>query len=274
MLCTVQWCRGVTTSVFVSGGMTGGSGLNWISRRAFSSLQKKACPVPNVSFTVVDQQYRHKGHILPHKKPRWIPPAPSKKFKLPPTDHTPEAETTQINFLKLRYKEHLSGVAQYLYEDFKKYSDTGEAAQRQAELDAKEHTELVKDNEAENQRIATLRTERLKREMAEKKGEIAQELEEFSTNEKARLERAKEVIMRTEAAMAEAVKPDQLEKAIEEALANPVDYEFAIDTQGHIYRGRYTKSVEVPPALREKLKLTKNPYDFLKVRLEEKEQEA
>ena len=48
--------------------------------------------------------HRHKGHILPHKKPRWIPPAPSKKFKLAPKDHTPESEVIQMNILKLRYK--------------------------------------------------------------------------------------------------------------------------------------------------------------------------
>jgi hypothetical protein len=32
-----------------------------------------------------------------------------------------------------------------------------------------------------------------------------------------------------------------------------VDHEFAIDLQGHIYRGRYTKSVEVAAGQREKI---------------------
>ena len=160
-------------------------------------------------------------------------------------------------------------MAQYLYEDFKRNSDTGDAAQRQAELNAKEQAELVKENEAENRRIAALRAERLKVEMAEKKREIEDELAAAREKEAARLATAKEVVEQTEVAMKDAVRPENLEKAIEEALANPVDYEFAIDREGHIYRGRYTKSNEIPPALREKLKMAKNPYDLLKIRDEE-----
>ena len=38
-----------------------------------------------------------------------------------------------------------------------------------------------------------------------------------------------------------------LEKAIWQALDNPIDYEYSIDLEGHIYPGRYTKATKVPP---------------------------
>ena len=49
------------------------------------------------------------------------------------------------------------------------------------------------------------------------------------------------------------IKLEDLEKAIETALDSPIDYEYAIDTEGHIYRGRETKSILVKKDVREKI---------------------
>ena len=49
------------------------------------------------------------------------------------------------------------------------------------------------------------------------------------------------------------IRLEDLEKAIETALDNPIDLEFAIDTEGHIYRGRETKSILVKKEDREKI---------------------
>ena len=42
------------------------------------------------------------------------------------------------------------------------------------------------------------------------------------------------------------IRKEDLERTIEIALDNPIDFEFAIDTEGHIFRGRETKSILVP----------------------------
>ena len=49
------------------------------------------------------------------------------------------------------------------------------------------------------------------------------------------------------------IKFEDLEKAIEIALDSPIDYEYAIDTEGHIYRGRETKSILIKRDDREKI---------------------
>ena len=59
---------------------------------------------------------RCKGGVLPHKKPRWIPPAKSKMFTLKRIDHTPQEEIEQMNVLKYNYRAHFNAVTQYLYE--------------------------------------------------------------------------------------------------------------------------------------------------------------
>ena len=53
------------------------------------------------------------------------------------------------------------------------------------------------------------------------------------------------------------IRAEDLDRAIETALQNPIDHEFAIDLQGNIYRGRYTKSIEVPAKDREKVPVPK-----------------
>ncbi len=64
---------------------------------------------------------------------------------------------------------------------------------------------------------------------------------------------ANQIIESETEAIGNRIRAEDLERVIETALQNPTDPEFAIDLQGNIYRGRYTKSIEVPVNSREKI---------------------
>ena len=64
---------------------------------------------------------------------------------------------------------------------------------------------------------------------------------------------ANQIIESETEAISNRIRAEDLDRAIETALQNPTDPEFAIDLQGNIYRGRYTKSIEVPVTNREKI---------------------
>ena len=81
-----------------------------------------------------------------------------------------------------------------------------------------------------------MRAARLVKEAEERKVRIKQELEEFENREEERLGRMDQIVEKHQSEMEKRIEPDQLEKAIEIALANPVDYEFAIDLEGNIFR--------------------------------------
>jgi len=49
------------------------------------------------------------------------------------------------------------------------------------------------------------------------------------------------------------ISKENIEKAIEEALANPEDFNYAIDLEGYVYRGKETSIDKIPPESREKL---------------------
>merc|ERR1712029_355630 len=131
----------------------------------------------------------------------------------------------------------------YLYEEDVKAGDTGEAALIAAEKEEKIHIQNLADNDEENKRIAKARALRLLNEAEERKSRIQNELIAHEEQEKEIVE------------MENRIKPEDLERAIETALANPVDFEYAIDLQGNIFRGRTTKSKKVNPAYYEQLEL-------------------
>merc|ERR1711925_7834 len=108
-------------------------------------------------------------------------------------------------------------------------------------------------NEEENLRIAELRKIRLKAEAEERKVRIAQELEDFHESERIRLAAVDEEVERHKAEMENRIRVEDLESAIEQALANPVDFDYAIDKEGHIFKGRTTKSKKVDPKDYDKL---------------------
>ena len=82
---------------------------------------------------------------------------------------------------------------------------------------------------------------------------IGQELREFEEREAVRLEKVEKYVDQEIEEMDSRINQDDLVKAIETAIANPVDYEYAIDLQGNIFRGRSTKSKKVDPSNYEKL---------------------
>ena len=100
-----------------------------------------------------------------------------------------------------------------------------------------------------------MRASRLIKESEINKTVIAETLQEFDASEAERLERVEMLVGREKQEMENRIKEEDLVKAIETALANPLDLEYAIDLNGNIFRGRKTKSKKVNPAYYEQIPL-------------------
>ena len=185
---------------------------------------------------------------------------------------TPPSEVEQMNVLKVKYNEHFSALSQYLYEDHLKYSDVGEAGRIEAEKEEKEMKQNIKENEEDNKRVAEARVNRLAREMEALEVEAKQKWKEHQEKEEKRLAEAREVVREQTEKLKHHITDEKLEEAIAEALDHPVDHEFAIDTEGHIYPGRYTRSNLVPQSERKKMPLPENPRDFLRAEKQDSKQ--
>ena len=67
------------------------------------------------------------------------------------------------------------------------------------------------------------------------------DLEEKSRLEEVRQRQIAEVVASETESMKNRIRQEDIGRAVEEALANPVDYEYSIDTEGHMYRCMFDK---------------------------------
>ena len=68
-------------------------------------------------------------------------------------------------------------------------------------------------------------------------------MEEKARLEEVRQQQIAEVVASETKSMENRIRPEDIGRAVEEALANPVDYEYAIDTDGHMYRCEFENTV-------------------------------
>ncbi|XP_053953434.1 probable 28S ribosomal protein S26, mitochondrial [Anastrepha ludens] len=176
------------------------------------------------------------------RKPRWLPVAKSKLYRVPERKEQNPEEKAELMRLHNNYKVQMRSLRQYLREEVLRLNATTTADHivLTPEQEEAEFQRCLLENEAWNQTIAAERNERLQKERERQAVEIRERLEAARLRGEERLERAEEIVRREKELAKTFITRDNLEVAIEQALANPVDYNFSIDLQGNIYRGRKT----------------------------------
>merc|ERR1740129_1093327 len=168
-------------------------------------------------------------------------------------DHTPPDDIEQLLKLSWQHRDRVSAISQLLYEENLRHSSAGEAAKEERKIADDEDEQLLQENEEINAQIAKTRELRLQKEAIIEEETIRHELKEYDKEKAIKNREMEDFIKEETKALENRIKLEDLEKAIEIALDNPIDYEYAIDTEGHIFRGRETKSTLVKKDAREKI---------------------
>jgi small subunit ribosomal protein S26 len=92
-------------------------------------------------------------------------------------------------------------------------------------------------NDEWNFEISKIRDARLAVKNAEMREHIKTRLELKAIREIEKLEKIEEVVKKEKQAAVTFITRDNIDKAIEEALANPVDFNFAVDSKGAVFSG-------------------------------------
>lgn len=92
-------------------------------------------------------------------------------------------------------------------------------------------------NDEWNFEISKIRDARVAKENADRREFILKRLELKKIREKKVLETIEEKVRREKENSATFITRDNIDQAIEQALANPVEYNFSVDLQGTIYKG-------------------------------------
>ncbi|KAH8270295.1 hypothetical protein KR018_006805 [Drosophila ironensis] len=192
------------------------------------------------------------------RKPRWLPVAKSKLFRVPERRPQAEEERSELMRLHNQYKwvapiggntshnpfppsrTQLRSVRQFLREEVARHEETSTADHivLTPEQEEAEFQRCLDRNAAWNASIAGEREGRLARERAEKAAYVQERLEARQVREEERRELAQQRVLREIERSGSFVTRENLDAAIEAALANPVDHNFAIDLAGNLYPGR------------------------------------
>nr|CAG4648946.1 EOG090X0FQ9 [Polyphemus pediculus] len=185
------------------------------------------------------------------RKPMGLPMAKSKQFKIPVKPNLPEDEKREIKRLYDRYKTEMKSLQRYFFEQSLKLADSGESSQLKLRQEEEEHQRLMMENQLENEKTAKLREQRLAAEFEETKEKVLRSLiRKEKENESLHADLL--TFVKEQEALP-FIKKEDIETAIETALANPVNFNFAIDLQGYVYRGKETNLSDIPEEKRERL---------------------
>jgi len=206
------------------------------------------------------QCIRHRGGVASgSRKPRWKGRSQEGMFRMASITHFPPEEYELYWKIKFENYYRVGALSKKLF-------DCGIGAQRKykredwkpLEPDAVEKQEILAawqkkldDNQAINDKLAQERKVRTQKEQLEEEETIRKEILERQEQKRLIDAELTEFIHSETKAIENRITLENMEAAIEEAMNNPLDYEYAIDRDGYIYRGRETKSLLVPPEDRE-----------------------
>nr|XP_016937603.1 probable 28S ribosomal protein S26, mitochondrial [Drosophila suzukii] len=176
------------------------------------------------------------------RKPRWLPVAKSKMFRVPERKKQTEEERTELMRLHNQYKTQLRSVRQFLREENVRIDETSTVDHivLTPEQEEAEFQKCIEANAAWNAAIAKERDQRLAKEREEKVAYVQERLEARQVREEERKEQANQRVLLEIERSKTYITRENLVAAIETALANPVDHNYAIDLAGNLYQGRST----------------------------------
>lgn len=167
------------------------------------------------------------------RKPIWMATAPSKLFRIAEhTFYSPE-EIVKIRELHKTYRAQEAALREYMKHQF--YIPATQSGGLPQELIDKERIEDMqrfKENEEENARIAKIREEAINKQMKDLENKV---MEAKISKEEDLLQTAQELNDYVEEQVSNPrsfVTADNIDAVIEDALENPVCYEFFIDKSG------------------------------------------
>lgn len=174
------------------------------------------------------------------RKPRWLPTAKSKMFRVPERKQQTPEEKAELMRLHNNYKTQLRSVRQYLREENQRIAETSTAGHfvLTTEQEEAEFQRCLQENNKWNQEIAAIRELRLATEQHEKAEYVKERLSLAQEREEERMEKIEALVKKEKELSKSFITRENLDAAIEHALANPIDYNFSIDSHGNIYRGR------------------------------------
>lgn len=172
------------------------------------------------------------------RKPRWLGTAKTKLFRVPERPIQDREERDLMFRLSSHYRTQMKAINYFLHQEFKKKESEVSVLHKSPEQIQAEWEECSALNNAWNAEVAKVREARLEREAKVQERVVLQKLAAKERREEKASERIKKVVVEQKQQQHTFITEENIDQAIEHALANPTDYNYAIDLNGNMYRGR------------------------------------
>ncbi|KFM82070.1 putative 28S ribosomal protein S26, mitochondrial, partial [Stegodyphus mimosarum] len=171
---------------------------------------------------------------IPRRKPKWLPTAPSKLYRIPEHPYVPPDEKELILELLDEYNRKIESLRKLFQAEVKqKDVDEGNTLEQQKKDEA-EFRLLLEENKKENEKIRAIREETLERIFQEKQLQLLQLEEDRKLEEQRIKERVEDIVKKEKEKSASYINYDNLDTAVEQAMDNPVNVNFAITPDGNV----------------------------------------
>lgn len=172
------------------------------------------------------------------RKPIWLPTAPSKLFRIPKHDFYTPQEIERIHKLSNEFRNQEAAIREYFKHEFYiPATKAGGLPQEFIDREKEENQQRLKENQEENARIAVVREQAMSDQLKKLETRLLDtkcQMEEDLLKEAMKVD---EYIDKQLSDPKSIVTRDNIEQVIDEAMDNPVNFEFYIDKSGkhHYY---------------------------------------
>lgn len=170
-------------------------------------------------------------------KPRWLPVAKTKMWRIPPRKEYPEEQTARLLTWFNNYRTQMKALHLYLAEQQKAQETGPEVIAERLRLEELKDVECAKLNDEWNASVAKLREARLIRQAEERRLKIEADLIESERKRLEKIQEIEEVVRREKELSSTFITRENIDVAIEKALNETVDFNYCIDLKGNIYKG-------------------------------------
>nr|CAI5853605.1 unnamed protein product [Callosobruchus analis] len=178
------------------------------------------------------------------RKPRWVPKAKSKIFKVPQRPVVPEEEKLEIMRLYNNYRTKVKSLRRYLFSQHCTLLLKSEDPEEQKRLFEEDLQRCMKINNEWNEKQRELREQAMAEELEAKLSYARKRLEDELIKQDEKLKAIEAIVQQQKEASKDFILPENIDEAIDKALENPVDYNFAITMNGEKIMGYENNKVE------------------------------
>ncbi|CAB3369323.1 Hypothetical predicted protein [Cloeon dipterum] len=175
--------------------------------------------------------------VVRWRKPISLGTAPSKLFRVPQRPQIPEDELKEIRRLFKNYNTQMKSIRAWFAEELKRQEAVTAAAVAGATGEEAEFQRCLQINEEWNKKVAAERQVRLAAEKAKLTDKILTDLEQDELQKSKRMAEIQQMVEREKDLSSHYITEENIDQAIEEALGQEVNYNFAIDREGNYYHG-------------------------------------